>query len=264
MNQIIQESFNENKDKFENKYEGNKIKKHKINEKQKFHIEFSNEIAEITYGENFTISKNSKLQRIKDFFKKRKYQLQFILSSITAGIFLIILFVKLYQNHQQEKLTNELLNNYQLTTLYSNTEQYETDKINSNIASENPFVIGMIKIDKIELNYPILSESTDELLKISLCRFTGPLPNEIGNLCIAGHNYINDHFFSRLDELEIGDLIEIYGLYGQKQEYHIFQKYEVEANDLTCTSQDVGDNKIVTLLTCDNSNSNKRLVVQAK
>lgn len=198
------------------------------------------------------------------FIKKRKYQLQFIFSSIVAISFLIFFFFKSYKDSQQEKLSKELLNNYQLTTLYSNTEQYEKNKINSTVTSESPFVIGMIKIDKIELIYPILSETNDELLKISLCRFYGPLPNQVGNLCIAGHNYITNYFFSRIDELKIGDLIEIYDLQGQGKEYHVFKTYEVNANDLTCTSQNVNGAKIVTLLTCNNSNNNKRLVVQAK
>lgn len=192
-----------------------------------------------------------------------KYKLQFLFSSIIAIIFLIFLFWRLYQKQQHEKISKELLNNYHLTTLYSNINQYEVNKTTSGTL-ENPFVIGMIKIDKIDLNYPILSESSDELLKISLCRFAGPMPNEVGNLCIAGHNYVDNRFFSRLDELCIGDLVEVYGLYGQKQEYYVFQKYEVESNDLSCTNQEVGNNKIITLLTCDNSNSNKRFVIQAK
>lgn len=268
MNQIIQENLRPNKKNFLKHYKKNNIEKCKTNQKEKINVEFSNKIAEIPYGGNFIISmplnKNTKLQTLKDYLKKKKYLLQFIFSSITAIIFLVFFFWKLYQNQQQEKIAKELLNKYQLTTLYSASGEYKTNKINSNTTSGSPFVIGMIKIDKIDLNYPILSESNDDLLKISLCRFTGPFPNEIGNLCIAGHNYVNNRFFSRLDELEIGDLIEIYDLYGQRQEYHIFQKYEVDATNLSCTTQDVGSNKIVTLLTCDNSNSNKRLVIQAK
>ena len=56
----------------------------------------------------------------------------------------------------------------------------------------------MIEIPKIGIYYPIISEATDELLKISPCRIAGPMPNEDGNLCIAGHNYDNYKFFSKL------------------------------------------------------------------
>lgn len=122
----------------------------------------------------------------------------------------------------------------------------------------------MLKIDKIGLNYPILSNTSDELLQISLCRFSGPMPEEVGNLCIAGHNYLDYRFFSRLNELQIGDKIEVYDLKGKKQNYFVFEKKEVDSKDFSCTNQNVGNNKLITLLTCDNSNQSKRIVVQGK
>lgn len=167
--------------------------------------------------------------------------------------------------HKQEKLSKTLLNNYSLTTLYQNLEDTQNtvrpQKVQ--VTYSNPFVIGMIRIDKINVNYPILSESNRDLLKISLCRFAGPMPNEIGNLCIAGHNYVDYKMFSRLHELENGDVIDIYDLNGTKITYIVFDKFEVKPNDLSCTSQNVGENKIVTLLTCNNVNG-KRTVVKAK
>lgn len=253
-NQIIEESLKQNQ-----------MQTHKIKRKnKKFHIEFSNEIAEIPYGGNFTISYLSKIQKCKNFIKKKKYQLQFAFSTAIAFIFLFFLIWKINQYRQKEKVSKELLDNYQLTTLYSNSPYYEANRANSDILVQNPFVIGMIKVDKIDLNYPILSESNDELLRISLCRFNGPMPNETGNLCIAGHNYLDNRFFGRLHELSIGDTIEIYGLSGDKNVYKITKKFEVGASDLSCTNQNVGNKKVVTLLTCDNTNQNKRVVIQAE
>ena len=253
-NQIIEESLKQHQ-----------IQSHKTKWKsKKFRIEFSNEIAEIPYGGNFTVSNLSKIQKFKNFIKKKKYQLQFAFSTGIAFIFLFFLIWKMNQYRQKEKVSKELLDNYQLTTLYSNSPYYEASRANSDVLVQNPFVIGMIKIDKIDLNYPILSESNDELLRISLCRFNGPMPNETGNLCIAGHNYLDNRFFGRLHELSIGDTIEIYGLSGDKNMYKISKKFEVNANDLSCTNQNVGNEKLVTLLTCDNSNQNKRIVIQAE
>ncbi len=253
-NQIIEKSLKQNQ-----------IPIHKAKHRnKKFHIEFSNEIAEIPYGENLTISKLTKIQKFKNFVKNKKYQLQFSVSSTAAVVFLLFLLWKVYQYQQKEKMSQKLLDNYQLTTLYSDSSHYEANQLGADVLIRNPFVIGMIKIDKIGLNYPILSESNDELLRISLCRFNGPMPNETGNLCIAGHNYIDDRFFGRLNELIVGDKIELYGLSGQKKVYTITIKFEVEANDLSCTTQDVGNQKVLTLLTCNNSNQNKRIIVQAK
>lgn len=231
--------------------------------KNKLHVEFNNKKVKIPYYGNLNISsQNSGFDRFKVFIKNRKYKLQFIFSFTIAIISLIFLFWKSFKDFEQEKLANKLLNNYQLTTLYSDNGKYEVSK--TELDSTLPFVIGIIKIDKIDINYPILSKTNDDLLKISVCRFAGPNPNEIGNICIAGHNYIDNRFFSNLNDLEVGDLIEIYDIYGNKQNYYVFKKYEVEDNNLTCTNQDVGNNKIVTLLTCNNSNSKKRIIVQAK
>ena len=73
-------------------------------------------------------------------------------------------------------------------------------------------VIGLIEIKSININYPIISKYNDDLLKIAPCRFYGPMPNEIGNLCIAGHNYNSYKFFSRLKNLSNGDIITIFDL----------------------------------------------------
>ena len=51
---------------------------------------------------------------------------------------------------------------------------------------------GIIEIPKIGINYPVISKTSEELLKISVNKFHGPNPNEVGNYCIVGHNYLND------------------------------------------------------------------------
>lgn len=89
------------------------------------------------------------------------------------------------------------------------------------------------------------------------------MPNEIGNLCIAGHNYVDYKFFSRLNELEIDDTIKIYDLAGNIIAYKIFKIYETNSNDTSCTSQDTNNTRMVTLITCNNVNG-KRLIIQAK
>lgn len=225
-----------------------------------FKVEFSNEIFEIPFEEN-KIIKTNKTESYQ-YIKKNKYFIQFFISTIVMIIFILIFLYKIYNLKQNEKLSKELLNNYSLTTLYQ--EEANTVKIEKqSILIENPFVIGIIKIAKINLNYPIISETSPELLKVSLCRFAGPMPNEYGNLCIAGHNYVDNKFFSNLSKLKNGDIIEVYDLYGKQINYTVFKKYEVSANDLSCSKQDVNNEKIITLLTCNNVNG-KRTVVKAK
>ncbi len=89
------------------------------------------------------------------------------------------------------------------------------------------------------------------------------MPNEIGNLCIAGHNYVDYKFFSRANELTKGDIITIYDLSGNSLDYSIYNIYETSSNDISCTSQNTNNTRIVTLITCNNVNG-KRLIIQAK
>jgi len=228
-----------------------KIKKKSYNT---LNVEFSNEVFEIPY-DNVSRVNNAFFSK----FKKNKYHIQFIISLIIAVIATIILFLNLIDKTKKELISKKILNNYTLTTLYqSENNSYVTEQI-----SNDPFVIGMIRIDEINLNYPILSKSDSDFLKISLCRFAGPMPNETGNLCIAGHNYVDYRFFSRLNELEKNDTIDIFDLSGQKIVYSIYDIFENNPSDLSCTNQDVGDNKIITLLTCNNVNG-KRLIIKAK
>lgn len=215
--------------------------------------------------ENTNSNKFNQKNVTKDTKRNKFYKVQFIISSIICFLFIIVFFIRIFKNSNNEQISDNLMSIYKASTLYSNTTDYSTsvDQNLSNTNSFTPFVIGMIKIDKINLNYPILSESNKQLLNISLCRFAGPMPNEIGNLCIAGHNYVDYKFFSRLNELDIGNTIKIYDLSGRMIEYCIYKKYEVEADDITCTSQNTNNKNIITLLTCNNI-SGKRLVVVAK
>ena len=197
-------------------------------------------------------------QKIANNYRKLKsYRILFIILLFIIFILLFSLFIKLNKNDVDEQISKKLSSSYSVSTLYSDNSTITTTLDN------DPFVIGIIKIDKINLNYSILSVSNNDLLDISVCRFAGPMPNEIGNLCIAGHNYVDYKFFSRLNELELGDNITIFGLNGVSKDYTIYDIYEIKPSDTSCTSQDTNNLRIVTLITCNNVNG-KRLVVQAK
>lgn len=207
-------------------------------------------------GENpkteFTHQKNN-LKKFKIIFWF------FIFLSISS----IILFIFLkYNAYKKEKISKNLINNFGITTLYSTSNNYTTNYANLN-KQKNPFVIGLIQIDKIDLLYPILSETSEDSLNISPCRFYGPMPNEIGNLCIAGHNNANDKLFGKLDLLNINDTIRIYDLKGSYIDYYIYNRTQIKANDTSCMNQDTNGQREITLITCNNLKSS-RLLIKAK
>ena len=154
-------------------------------------------------------------------------------------------------NKTEEIATNEILNS---TTVDGVT--YSTEAV--------------ITIPKIDIRYPVLSETSDELLEISVNKYwpQNLKPNEIGNYCIVGHNYRNGKMFGRLHELENGDIVELEDLTGRKVKYKVYEKRVVEPTDTSCTSQKTknGDNlsfRELTLITCTNYGT-QRLVVKCR
>lgn len=195
----------------------------------------------------------NKKQKIKIFTFKLQFYISLIFFIITLTLFSSIV----YSNTKKEQESKTLTNSFNISTLYDSYIN-DIDKL-----STESFVIGIIEIEKIKINYPILSNQNDELLKIAPCRFAGPTPNKAGNLCIAGHNYADKRFFGRLKELAIHDKITIYDLSGNSLDYFIYERKEISPSDLSCMSQETNGEKIVTLITCNNM-SDKRLLIKAK
>lgn len=189
--------------------------------------------------------------------KKNKYFIIFIFS-ISIGLIISFYLLFSYFSKQKEKeKTLDLKNKYSINTLYSESSSYEAIKLSDSIS-----IIGLIEIPKISISYPILKESNSELLKISVCRFSGPMPNKIGNLCVAGHNYKSNSMFSKLHKLNIGDSIFITDLNNVKLEYVVYDKFKVKQNNLECTKS--SNNVEITLITCNDNNNKERVVIKAK
>lgn len=125
---------------------------------------------------------------------------------------------------------------------------------------------AILNIPSLDISYPILKTEQnyiDEILKISLVKFWGGNPNEIGNYVIVGHNYKNKKMFGKLSEINIGDEIELTDLTGRTLKYSVYDKYVVEPEDTSCTTQKTNGNKEVTLITCTNYGK-QRLVVRTR
>ena len=135
-----------------------------------------------------------------------------------------------------------------------------TGKVNDEKGNEHS-VVGVVNIPKINSKYPIIAETTDKLLKVSVCKFWGPNPNEVGNFCIVGHNYKNSKFFSKVPTLVVGDIVEITDLAGKTLKYRAYDIYTVDPSDTRCTSQLTQGKKEVTLITCTND-AKQRVIVK--
>lgn len=130
-------------------------------------------------------------------------------------------------------------------------------------ANGTPYMVdSILNVPAIGIKYAVLSDSTDELLKISLCKFWGCEPNAVGNYCIVGHNYDGkDIFFGKLHKLNNGDVVELQDKTGRLVKYEVYKKYIVQPDDVACTSQLTNKKKEMTLITCADGGKT-RLVVK--
>lgn len=122
---------------------------------------------------------------------------------------------------------------------------------------------GIIEIPKINIKYPIINETSEETMKISVTKFSGPQVNEIGNYCIAGHNNRDGTMFGKTKYLEKGDTIRLTNLENKTIEYQIFEIYSIDPNDVTCTNSINPTTREITLITCTNGHKN-RLITKAR
>lgn len=153
---------------------------------------------------------------------------------------------------------NEIEEEINQEELIANADKYVTS------SGDTYSIIAKISIPKINLEYTILSKTTDELLKISPCKFWGVNPNEIGNFSIAGHNYHRTgKFFSDVPSLAIGDIIEITDLSKNTIQYSVYNKFEVDPSDTSCTNPETDGTREITLITCSSDNS-KRVIIKAR
>ena len=123
-------------------------------------------------------------------------------------------------------------------------------------------VIAKLEIPKIDLETYVISEYSNQALGVSVTKFYGGNPNEVGNFCIAGHNYITKNMFHDLKKLSIGDTFTLIDTDNHEGIYQIYLVETVEPDETQCLSQKTNGRIEVTLITCT-TDSSKRIIVKA-
>ena len=123
-------------------------------------------------------------------------------------------------------------------------------------------VVGKIAIPKLKLDTYILGETTTKSLKVSVTKLYGPEINQIGNFCMAGHNYRNNKMFGGIKKLEIGDKIILTDTYGDNIIYEVYKNYQTDPKDVSSLSQETMGEREITMITCT-AGAIKRVIVKA-
>ena len=230
--------------------------------------------------------------------KKKVYKFEFIISIFVLFALISAYIYAEYDRNKSEQVSQEILegldfpgndttvadNDVLVVVLNDDLQDADESEI-ENTPQGTPIVINRnkqstkngysytvgatISIPKLNIKYPILdgetdsADETEELLKISLVKFWGPEPNEVGNYCIVGHNYRNTKFFSKISTLQVGDVIEITDLSGKTIQYKVYNQYVVDPTDVSCTSQLTNGKREITLITCT-TDSKHRTIIKAR
>ena len=120
---------------------------------------------QIIFNYDYNYKKKSILEN-----KKNIYLCLFIITIIIIIFILFYIIYAKYKIYKENKISELIKYNYNISTLYSSskgTSNYDAIQLSNTIS-----IIGLIEIPKINLSYPILSQTNEELLKISVCRFS--------------------------------------------------------------------------------------------
>lgn len=223
----------------------------------------------------------SRREKRLDKTKNTKLKIKSIIRAFIILFILSIIFYMIYGWYKESqikivknidtKLTKVEAEENVMKTIIEENKTYKKDiekHKKSNLEEPVPEkylgykVDAKLEIPKININSNVLKEYTKEGLEVCISKFWGANPNEIGNYCIAGHNYGRKNMFGYLGVLEVGDKIYLSDNKYGKFSYTIYDKYRIEADDTSSISQDT-DRREITLITCT-SYSNKRLIIKAK
>lgn len=171
----------------------------------------------------------------------------------------IALIVKKYGTQELYEEKNE-----EIVEVFSRTDDKIDEQGISLIEFEGFKVIGIIKIPAINLEYPILEQTTDDAMKVSISKYWGGDINSYGNVSLAGHNNkITLTMFGKNKNLKIGDSIFLTDLTGTTIEYKIYDTFITDPDDVSILRTTDKSAREITLITCTNGRAN-RLIHKAR
>lgn len=193
--------------------------------------------------------------------KMKIYRITFALLIIALIIVLGLIVIKYGGNQIYERKNDEIIEVFNSSTI--------SEDENNQIEMEGYTVIGIVRIPKINLEYPILDidnpnpSKAKDPMRISIVKYWGENVNDYGNLSIAGHNNKDGTMFGKTKKLEIGDIVELVDLNKNTIQYKVYEIFITEPNDVSILETKDENVREVTLITCTNGNKN-RLIVKAR
>ena len=202
----------------------------------------------------------------KNNIELKIYKAIFYMLLIAAVVVIGMIVYKYGSNQINEKESQETVQAFSNIDFSKNEEESGSQK---QLEYKGYKVIGIVKIPKINLEYPILEignidpENAKQPMKLSIIKYWGENVNDYGNLSIAGHNNKDGTMFGKTKKLQKGDIVELTDLKGQTIQYSIYDIFVTDPNDVNILLPKDELVREVTLITCTNGNK-QRLILKAK
>jgi len=202
----------------------------------------------------------------KNSIELKIYKAIFYMLLIAAVVVIGIIVYKYGSNQKNEKESQEAVAAFSNIDFSKNEEESGSQ---IKLEYKGYKIIGIVKIPKINIEYPILEigdidpENAKQPMKLSIIKYWGENVNDYGNLSIAGHNNKDGTMFGKTKKLEIGDIVELTDLTGQTIQYSIYDIFVTDPNDVSILLPKDEVIREVTLITCTNGNK-ERLILKAK
>lgn len=204
--------------------------------------------------------KSRRAERLKQKNKLRnRIRLFILILIITVIIYTIFEIIKEEKiEYREEVSTNEI----KATPIEVIIEEKPKELVEIEETYLDYPVAAKLIIPDINLESYVLRDFSKETMDKCIVKFYGPEPNEIGNFCIAGHNYKKDNMFSELKDLEVGEEFYLLDNKNGKYTYVISDIYKVNYKNLEPINQETNGRRIITLITCTNYSNDERLIVR--
>lgn len=178
---------------------------------------------------------------------------------ILCAILLTFKFIyKQYDNYQE---TEQIIEQFFPDNISDTLEVEEQEDISIQEILSYPY-LGYIELPNYGIKKLIVFGTDRKKLNkgvVGVLETSADLNDEFGNIILAGHN--NKNVFGKLHSMKINEPIKIV-THSQTYNFVITEKHTINDDDFSYFNQ-ITDKKILTLVTCQNNNK-KRLIVIAE
>ncbi len=171
-------------------------------------------------------------------------------------------------NDEKDTGSDSVVDEKEITRQFDDLELTQNDEDDYSATTEDILedqnVIGIIEAEAIGIKFAIVEGAGRWNIAYAIGHMTGTAGiGEEGNCVLAGHRGgVYGEFFKHIDKLANGDKISLKNIYGDEFIYTVYDQFVVEPEEMWITKPVDEHDKVLTMLSCENSGK-QRLIVRA-